>query len=93
MIAETWFQEKNYEKARNEYLKVKYIYKFPEWQAPALFQAGLCDEVLGNIAKARETYSQVKAVYPESEFAKKESKPSKPISSTVKWTSPVPCTA
>ena len=42
MLAETWWHQKNWKKAQENYLKVYYNYaNFPEWQAPALFQAGL----------------------------------------------------
>ena len=47
-IAETYVIEKDYGTALEEYYKVYVNYKIPEFQAPALFQAGQCDESLKN---------------------------------------------
>ena len=48
MIAEILFLQKKYPEARDAYLTVHFLYKFPEWQAPALFQAGQCEELIGS---------------------------------------------
>lgn len=70
LIAETWFLEKEYATALREYLKVYHLYKHPQWQAPALFQAGRCDEAMGEWASAVQTYEDLLNTFPESEFAK-----------------------
>jgi TolA-binding protein len=64
-IGETYIFEKNYEDALREYLKVDILYKFPEWQAPALFQAGVCQEALGQWKQAARTYDDLLRKYPE----------------------------
>lgn len=69
MIGETyWFQEE-WKKAQENYLKVYYNYpRFPEWQAPALFQAGLCDEKLGDPEQAAKTYKELITKFRNSEY-------------------------
>jgi outer membrane protein assembly factor BamD (BamD/ComL family) len=69
-IAETYLIEKNFEAALAEYYKVYVSYRYPEWQAPALFQAGQCDESLQRWDGATKTYETLIAEFPESEFAK-----------------------
>lgn len=69
MIAETYFIQKDFKTALKEYLKVYHLYKFPEWQAPALFQAALCDEELNQWRSATRTYEDLLREFPESEFA------------------------
>ncbi|HID21287.1 MAG TPA: tetratricopeptide repeat protein, partial [Planctomycetaceae bacterium] len=68
MIAETYFLQKNYQKALLEYLKVYHLYAFPEWQAAGLFQAGLCDEMLGNWSDAAKTYELLLSRFPKSDL-------------------------
>ncbi len=70
MLAETWWHQKDWKKAQENYLKVYYNYaNFPEWQAPALFQAGLCDEKLGDYDQAAKTYAEVIDKFRKSEYA------------------------
>lgn len=71
MIAETYFLQKNFKAALENYLKVYILYKFPDWQSAALFQAALCDEQLGEWAKAAEDYESLLREFPTSEFAEK----------------------
>jgi outer membrane protein assembly factor BamD (BamD/ComL family) len=54
-----------------EYLKVQIQYKFPEWQAPALYQAALCHEALQEWPEAAKTYENLLGDYPNSEYAAK----------------------
>lgn len=70
MLAETyWFQE-DFKKAQENYLKVYYNHPgFPDWQAPALFQAGQCDEKLGELEQAKKTYREVIDKFPKSNYA------------------------
>ncbi len=68
-IAETYLIEKNPEVALAEYYKVYVSYAYPEWQAPALFQAGQCDESLKRWDGATKTYETLIAEFPDSEFA------------------------
>lgn len=70
-IAETYVLEKNYKRALLEYLKVEIRYKFPEWQAPALYQAGVCHEALSEWKEAAKTFENVVKNYPQSEYAPK----------------------
>ena len=70
-VAETYLLQKNYEVALQEYLKVYYLYKFPHWQAPALYQAAQCDEALNEWKDAARAYEDLLRDFPESEFAAK----------------------
>ncbi|MFO1094030.1 MAG: tetratricopeptide repeat protein [Planctomycetaceae bacterium] len=69
-IAETYLIEKDYAAALTEYYKVYVNYQFPEWQAPALYQAGQCDESLGNKKAAATTYQTLIKDFGGTEFAK-----------------------
>ncbi len=71
MIAETYFITKDYKAALEGYLKVHILYKFPDWQSAALFQAGLCDEQLGQWKNAVDDYESLIREFPKSEFAEK----------------------
>lgn len=46
-------------------------YDFPEWQAPALLQAGACDEALKQWAGAKKSYAELIAKFPETEYAQR----------------------
>lgn len=69
LIAETWFQQKKYPEAREAYLRVHLLYSFPEWQAPALFQAGKCAELLNQKEDAKKDYQSVIDTFQGSDFA------------------------
>lgn len=71
MIAETYYLQKDYKSALQQYLTVDILYAYPEWQAPALFQAGACDEQLGEWSKAVQDYESLIAKFPKSEWAEK----------------------
>ncbi|HVV99665.1 MAG TPA: tetratricopeptide repeat protein [Planctomycetaceae bacterium] len=71
MIAEMYLLEKDFKTAEQEYLKVDILYKFPEWQAPALLQAASCQEQLNRWADAVKTYQSLIEQYPQTEFATK----------------------
>lgn len=71
MIAETYFIQKDFQSALENYLRVVVLFKFPAWQAPALFQAGACDEELGDWPKAVEDYETLLKDFPQSEWAEK----------------------
>jgi TolA-binding protein len=58
-------------KALQEYFKVEALYKFPEWQAPAVFQAAACYEKLSQWKEAVKTYNGLIKDYPESDYAAK----------------------
>ncbi len=69
LIAETYLQQKNYEEAQREYLKVYHLYKFPEWQAPSLYQAGVCAEQLSKWKDAAKFFEDFLRDFPKHEFA------------------------
>ncbi len=69
MIAETYMIQEQYEAAQREYLKVYHLHKFPDWQAPALWQAGQCDEALKQPATAIETYELLVNEFGNTEYA------------------------
>jgi cellulose synthase operon protein C len=64
-IAETYHHEKKYAEAVAEYLKVDILYKFPEWQALALYHAGLCHESLSHWKQATKVYEDLLRDYPK----------------------------
>ena len=69
LLAETYLLQKQYRKALLAYFKVYSGYKFPEWQAPALYQVGVCDEALGQWKNAVKTYEDLLKEFPKSEYA------------------------
>jgi TolA-binding protein len=71
MIADTYLMQKDYRVARIEYLKVYHLYKFPRWQAPALYQAAACDEALQEWNKAENAYRDLLQEFAGTEWAKK----------------------
>jgi TolA-binding protein len=75
MIAEIHFLRKQFEEAKTAYLKVYTLYdKFPDWQAPALFQVGRCEEQLAQQDKAEKTYALLIERFPNSDFARQAQK-------------------
>ena len=70
MIGEIYLLQKAYAKAEAEFLKVEILYKFPEWQAPALFQAGSCQEELQHWKDAAKSYESLIKDYPKTDYAK-----------------------
>jgi TolA-binding protein len=74
MIAEIHFLQKKYPTARDGYLKVYFLYKFPEWQAPALFQAGQCEELIGTKESrdsAQKWYQTLQKEFGTTDFSKR----------------------
>lgn len=71
LLAETYLLQKRYRDAQREYLKVYHLYKYPEWQAPALYQAAQCDEALGQWGSAVKAYEDLLQQFSDSEFAAK----------------------
>lgn len=74
MLAEIHFLQKKYPEARDGYLKVYFLYKFPEWQAPALFQAGQCEELIASkesLDGARKWYQTLQKEFGDTDFAKR----------------------
>jgi TolA-binding protein len=68
-IAQTLFLQERWGEARTAAFKVYTLYKFPDWQAPALYMAGLCDEALGEKNKAASTFTDVMKEFPDSDYA------------------------
>ena len=73
MIGETYIEENppDLAKARAAYLATEINYPFPEWQAPAIFQAAGCDTALDELDKAVDTYERLIKDHPDSEYAEK----------------------
>lgn len=69
LIGETLLLQKKYKPALEAYLKVYLLYQFPQWQAPALYQAGQCDEALEQWQKALTSYEDLLRDFPESPYA------------------------
>ena len=70
MIAEILLRQKKFAEAEAEYLKVDILYKFPAWQAPALLQAGACQEELKRFPEAAKTYQALIDQHPTTDYAK-----------------------
>lgn len=68
-LAQTYFLQERWNEARTEAFKVYTLYKFPEWQAPALLMAGLSDEALGERDKARSAFADVVKEFPDTKYA------------------------
>ena len=68
-IGETYFKEKLYESAAKELLTVDILYRYPEWSAPALYEAGCAFEALGEMPKARAQWEDCVKKYPQSTVA------------------------
>ncbi len=68
LLAETLMIQEQFKAALLAYLQVDIQYKFPEWQAPALFQAGMCHEALNEWAQALKTYQDFLKRFPEHEL-------------------------
>jgi len=64
-IGETYFFEKDYTHAVQEYLKVQIRYKYPEWQGLGLFQAAGCYEALNDWKEAVKTYEDMLKDFPK----------------------------
>lgn len=71
MRGEIYLLQKDFKNAEAEFLKVDILYKFPDWQAPALFQAAGCQEEQKQWKAAAKTYEELIKNYPNSEYAKK----------------------
>lgn len=71
-LAETSLMKKDYETALKDYIRMAVLFPgYPELQTAALFQAGQCDEALGNIQQAIQSYENLRQQFPDSEFAPK----------------------
>ncbi len=68
-LAQTYFLQERWEQARTEAFKVYTLYKFPEWQAPALFMTALSDEALGERQKAASAFADVVKEFPDTPYA------------------------
>ncbi len=68
LMAETLMIQEKFKAALLAYLQVDIQYKFPEWQAPALYQAGQCHEELNEWAQALKTYQDFLKRFPEHEL-------------------------
>lgn len=71
MNAETYLLQQNYKAALESFVRVDILYDFPEWQAPALFQAAACDEQLGDWPQVVRDYELLIKKFPKSEWAEK----------------------
>lgn len=71
LLAETYLLEnpKEYERARDEFVKVHVLYAYPEWRSVGLFQAARCDEALRDTDAAKRSYATLVEKFPKSEYA------------------------
>ena len=68
-VAQTYFLQERWDDAQTAAFKVYTLYAFPEWQAPALYMAGTCDDALGKREQALKTYRDVVKEFPQSSYA------------------------
>ncbi len=68
LLAETLMIQEKFKEALLAYLQVDIQYKFPEWQAPALYQAAMCHEALNEWPQAQKTYQDYLKRFPEHEL-------------------------
>ncbi|GAB4137859.1 MAG: hypothetical protein Tsb009_05660 [Planctomycetaceae bacterium] len=59
MIAETYLMQDDYKNARDAYFRVDTLFDYPTWEAPALYQAGQCEETLKEWKGAKKTYEDL----------------------------------
>lgn len=71
LIAETYLLQQDTKTALREYLRVYINYAYDDWRAPALFQAALCEEELGNQQAARKSLNDVITEFPGSAMAER----------------------
>ncbi len=69
LIAETYFMQGDYETAAKEYATVEILYKYPDYQSPALFMAGECYRELKQWKTAAKIFSDLLRDYPKSKEA------------------------
>ena len=69
MIGETYLMQDKYKKARDAFLRVDALFEFPVWQAPALFQAGRCEEALKEWKGAKKSYTELIKKFATSTYA------------------------
>lgn len=69
MIGETYFHQKQHDKAIRAYLRVEILYQYPRWQALGLLQAGKCYEMKGSWPEAVRLYARVLKEFPQSDEA------------------------
>lgn len=70
LIADTRLMQKDYAQASRDYFKVYTLYRYPDLQAQALFQAGACQQKLGNTQEAIANWKSLIEEFPESPLAK-----------------------
>lgn len=70
MIGETYFHQEQYSLAAQAYHRTETLYRFPQWQAAALLQAGKCYEHLSQESDAISVYRQLIRDYTGQPLAK-----------------------
>ncbi|MCE9591506.1 MAG: tetratricopeptide repeat protein [Planctomycetes bacterium] len=69
-IGETYFAQGDYTRAVKELLTVDIVYAYPEWSAPALYEAGRAYEQLNRFGDAKTQYRQCVTKYKETPEAR-----------------------
>lgn len=70
LIADTYLMQNDYDQASRDYLKVYLLYRYPDLQAQALYQAGGCQQKTGKPQEAIQTWESLIEEFPESPLAK-----------------------
>lgn len=69
MIGEIFAGQSDLDQALRAYYRVESLYRYPEWKAAALVQAGKCHELKGENADAATVWSQVVAKYSDTQYS------------------------
>ncbi|QGJ70656.1 Hypothetical protein PBC10988_23540 [Planctomycetales bacterium 10988] len=67
MRGEVYFTQKEHKQAIREFFKAAYSYSYPEWAAPALYEAGRCFEVLNQPSQAKRIYQELISKYSDND--------------------------
>lgn len=68
LIGEALFHQEKYREAVEAFYRVDSLYDSPKWRSAAFFQAGKCQEHLGNRKQAIALYSQLIQKFPDCQF-------------------------
>jgi TolA-binding protein len=68
-IGETYFHQKDFKSAIRAFYKVDSLFTYPKWRTAAIYEAGKCQEHLGNWTHATILYEQLLRDFPECDYA------------------------
>ena len=69
LLGECYLEQRNYDKAITEFVKVEALYKFPQWQSKALYEWAQALLLKENRADARKQFARLVELYPQTPAA------------------------